>query len=507
MSMDFLSYIAEHIPSMLAYWDRSLRCRYANRAYLDWFGVEPEALLGRTLPELLGPDLYRLNEPHVRGALAGVEQRFERDVPGPTGVKRSLASYLPDWRDGEVVGFIAQVTDVTPLKQAQDRLRSARRRTALAARDVRRRVRALREAQRVAHIGSWEWRTDGDKAIWSAELYRIFGLDPEKPPPAYAEQGAMYLPDSWTSLQAAVSRSLAEGDSYELELEFRHPDGSHRWIEARGEPLRDPSGHIVGLRGTAHDITWRRTAEAVRLRALVAESASRNKTELLSRASHELRTPLNAILGFGQLLQQGAALPEKQRRWLDLIVDNGRHMLALTEDLLDVAAAESGRLSIADEVVDLQAVVHTAIAALAHEALQAGLRIDVTEAPPDLRFVLADPARTRQIVMNLLSNAIKYGKPGPAITLSIEAGSEGMRCLHVQDAGSGLDEAQLGQLFKPFQRLGAQRTAIHGAGLGLALSRQLAELMGGRIDVRSQPDQGSRFSLVLPAATAPVQDP
>ncbi|MGN6528182.1 MAG: PAS domain-containing sensor histidine kinase [Burkholderiaceae bacterium] len=500
MSVDLLARIADRIPSMLAYWDRELRCLFANRAYHDWFGVEPESLIGSTLPRLLGPELFALNEPYVKGVLAGVEQRFERDVPGPAGVRRSLACYLPDRQDGHVVGFIAYVTDVTPLKLAQDRLRAARRRTALAARDLRRRAANLREAQRVAQVGSWEWRMAGDSVAWSDELCRLFGLDPKHPPPPYAAQGQLFLPESWRLLQQAVAATLADGTPYELELEFRHPDGSTHWIEARGEALRDGAGRIVGLRGTAHDITWRRRLDAARVSAEVAEAANRNKTELLSRAGHELRTPLNAILGFGQLLQQAEMQP-LQRQWLDRIVDSGRHMLLLTNDLLDLSAAESGRLSISVETVDLAEIAARACQAMEQQAQRAAMRIELKPVAAQRRLVRADSVRVRQIVTNLLSNAIKYGRADTVVDVSIDDAPPGMRSLHVQDAGPGLTPVQLSLLFTPFERLGAQRTSVQGLGLGLALSRQLAELMNGRIEVSSEPGVGSCFTLVLPAAT------
>jgi PAS domain S-box-containing protein len=500
VSPDHLQRIVERIPSMLAYWDRELICRYANPAYREWFGVDPDSLIGHTLRELLGPKLFALNEPYARAALSGVEQRFERDVIGPAGVRRSLARYLPDVQGSEVRGFIAYVTDVTPLKIAQDRLKAARLRTAASARALRRRTNALREAQRVAQVGSWEWRIDSGKITWSAELCRLFGLDPLHPPPSYEDQASIYLPDSWQALQQAVSQSVEDGTPYELELEIRRPDGSTGWIEARGEAIRDGEGRIIGLRGTALDISWRRQLEEARVRVQVSESANRSKTELLSRVSHELRTPLNAILGFGQLLQAGASLPQQQRQWLDLIVDNGRNMLALTEDLLDVAAAESGRLAVTEEVIDLVAVVENACSVLAGEAQHAGVTIELKPTPLELRLVIGDSLRTRQVVVNLLSNAIKYGRPGTAVRLSVEAGADHLRCLHVDDAGAGLSEEQISHLFTPFDRLGAERTRVRGVGLGLALSQQLAQRMGGRIEVHSRPGVGSRFTLLLRAA-------
>jgi signal transduction histidine kinase len=213
--------------------------------------------------------------------------------------------------------------------------------------------------------------------------------------------------------------------------------------------------------------------------------------------SHELRTPLNGILGFGQLLQETASLPAQQRQWLDLIVDNGHRMLALAEDLLDVAAAESGRLSVTEETIDLVAVATRACEVLAGEARHADVTVELKPTPPELRLAIADSLRAQQVVVNLLSNAIKYGRPGTKVSLSIESGTDHMRCLHVDDAGAGLSEEQVHRLFAPFERLGAERTRVPGAGLGLALSQQLAQRMGGRIVVQSRPGVGSRFTLEL----------
>jgi len=116
--------LVDRVPSMLAYWDRDLRCRFANRAYEKWFGVDSDRLLGTPIQALLGPRLFAMNEPHIRAALAGQRQVFERIVPGPGGVERhSLAEYIPDVVDGVVRGFLVQVTEVTELKQTQAALR------------------------------------------------------------------------------------------------------------------------------------------------------------------------------------------------------------------------------------------------------------------------------------------------------------------------------------------------------------------------------------------------
>lgn len=141
--------LVDHVPSMLAYWDRDLRCRFANRAYETWFGVVPDSLVGTSIRELLGPQLFALNEPYIRAALNGEEQVFERVVPGPDGVKRhSLATYVPDLVDGEVMGFIAHVTEVTKLKDTEAALRSEVAQREHAYERLRISESSLREAQR-----------------------------------------------------------------------------------------------------------------------------------------------------------------------------------------------------------------------------------------------------------------------------------------------------------------------------------------------------------------------
>ncbi|HSC00628.1 MAG TPA: PAS domain-containing protein, partial [Burkholderiaceae bacterium] len=160
--------LVDLVPSMLAYWDRDQRCRFANRAYERWFGVDPKGLVGTTLADLLGSELYELNKPYIEAALRGEQQVFERVVPGPRGVKRqSLATYIPDVVDGEVVGFVAYVTDVTALKRVQELLHSEIEQREHAYELLRRSESALREAQRVGRIGSWEWEVATDSMTWS----------------------------------------------------------------------------------------------------------------------------------------------------------------------------------------------------------------------------------------------------------------------------------------------------------------------------------------------------
>lgn len=234
-----LRLIMDNAPSMMAYWDRQLNCVFANRAYERWLGVAPDELVGSNIRDLFGPEVFALNKPIIDRALFGQQQTFDRIIQGPDGVNRHLlAFYTPHVVDGEVVGLLVQLSDVTALKKIEA---------------------SLLEAQRLGGIGSWEWSALSDITSWSAETYNIMGLDPAGAAPTLAEQPALYTPESWVRLQAAIEIALDQGIPYSLELQFCRPDGTTGWLDARGEAVRDGMDQVAGLRGTIQDITARRT--------------------------------------------------------------------------------------------------------------------------------------------------------------------------------------------------------------------------------------------------------
>lgn len=253
---DYAERILDRTTSMLAYWDAELRCRYANRAYETWFGKSSEQLVGTTLDDLLGPELFSLNAPYIRRALEGEPQVFERTIRGPDGVERhSLARYHPDVVDGKVLGFIAEVAEVSMLKELQAALQLEVKLNKHMLAALNKKEKALEAAQLLGKMGSWEWEIQPDITTWSSGLYRLFGLDPRQLPPAYAEHAKLYTPASWRQLQEAVAAALTAGTPYLLDLEYCRADGTTGWLEVRGEAERDASGRITSLHGTALDIT------------------------------------------------------------------------------------------------------------------------------------------------------------------------------------------------------------------------------------------------------------
>jgi diguanylate cyclase (GGDEF)-like protein/PAS domain S-box-containing protein len=267
-------FLIDTMAGLVAYWDRDLLCRFANTAYLAWFGQPPKSVIGHRIETVLGEANYVLDEPHVLAALAGETSRFERRAVKPDGsIGHALISYLPDFAHGEVIGFIAHITDITALKDAEAslRLESEARDEAhalLGASTAR-----LEEAQRLGQIGSWEWQRESNIISWSREVYRIFGLAPDYGPKHPADMAGLFTPDSGRRMEAAMQRAARTGEPYLLELQFARFDGSQGWIETRGEPMRDVTGETIGLRGTLQDITRRREAEA----------ALRNSQDFLAR--------------------------------------------------------------------------------------------------------------------------------------------------------------------------------------------------------------------------------
>ncbi len=251
--------VLDRAPSMFSFWDRDLRCLFASVSCERWFGVETQGLVGTSMQDLLGPSLFELHEPHVRAALKGKELGVKLVAPGANGSQRhGMAQYVPVSVNGEVQGVVAHLTDETPDQETELRLRAAAVERERVTDRLRKDEAALRQAQRLGQIGSWHWESGANLMTWSDELYRIFGLDPTRPPPARAALEHIYTALSWSLLQPAEARLLAHGEPYTLELEHVLPGGANGWIEARGAAERDGRGAIVGLHGTAQDITARR---------------------------------------------------------------------------------------------------------------------------------------------------------------------------------------------------------------------------------------------------------
>ncbi len=284
------------------------------------------------------------------------------------------------------------------------------------------------------------------------------------------------------------------------------------WIMVTGYPQFDSQAQLQRAILVFVDVTTQRQAEQLRVAKETAEAASKAKSAFLSRVSHELRTPLNAINGFSEVLLSDDRLDAGTKGKLRHVLNAGRHLLSLIEQIMNLSRLQSGQALPQLGPVALWPLLEECAAMLAPLAQARSVTVELRSPGPSARaatWVQGDATWLRQVLMNLLSNALKYNQEGGHVTLELHTpvdtgpGSTLVR-LDVVDTGPGLSTEQQADLFQPFNRLGAENSGIQGHGLGLLISRQLAQAMGGDVTVASAPGQGSCFSLHLSRSAGPV---
>jgi PAS domain S-box-containing protein len=341
-------------------------------------------------------------------------------------------------------------------------------------------------------------------------------------------------PDDWPSLgQLQVDIALAADDRiFELEYRVQHRNGNWRWIYDRIAIFkRDEQGRVLQYIGTAQDITERKRLEQ-ELRQINtelehrvvertldlqqamhnAETANRAKSIFLANMSHELRTPLNAILGFSQLLHRNPTLPTDQQKQVDIINRSGEHLLSLINDILEMSKIEAGRVVLTPSNFDFLSLLQDLVDLFSLKAESKGLSLVMTVDPAVPRYLHTDKGKLRQVFINLLGNAIKFTQVGEVrVTVTVTenpSGSPHPLTLQgvVADTGLGIDPRDQAALFEPFVQTQAGYKAKDGTGLGLPISRQFIQLMGGELKVDSLPGKGARFSFSIPVIPAQASE-
>jgi signal transduction histidine kinase/CheY-like chemotaxis protein len=224
-----------------------------------------------------------------------------------------------------------------------------------------------------------------------------------------------------------------------------------------------------------------------------AEKANRAKSAFLASMSHELRTPLNAILGITELCREAPDTSEEQKEHADRIYSAGSHLLSLINNLLDHSAIESGNISLKMRALPVESIIDECASLVAVMAAEQQVEVSVDRESFSQRYVNADYTRLKQVFFNLLSNAVKYNQPGGHVSVFCESCEGEKFRVVVEDDGRGLSEEAIEKLFTPFERLGAELSDIQGTGIGLVITRELIEMMDGKLGVKSQEGQGSRF--------------
>src|SRR5437868_11979766 len=285
-------------------------------------------------------------------------------------------------------------------------------------------------------------------------------------------------------------------------------DGSMFWANVVITAVRDETGELLGFAKVTRDLTERRNAEQRALadarRLAEAESANAAKAEFLTAMSHELRTPLNAIGGYTELLSLGLGGPisAEQVDYLERIRHSQQHLMGIISDLLNFSRIEAGHLTYDIDPVGLSQVVQSVVPLVEPQATAKGITLIIDPTDDDCS-VLADRAKTDQILLNLLSNAVKFTNPGGTVRVTCRT-EERHASIEVTDSGVGIPTDKIEAIFEPFVQLGRSLSSAHeGTGLGLAISRDLARAMNGNLTAASKVGKGSTFRLELPRPLAP----
>ncbi|MBZ5568586.1 MAG: PAS domain S-box protein [Acidobacteriia bacterium] len=304
-----------------------------------------------------------------------------------------------------------------------------------------------------------------------------------------------------------VFRRCLTGAPVESEFRVIRPDGELRWIHARSFPVCDPGGKFLRAVGIAEDVTERRRVlEEVRGARAAAEAASQVKSEFLANMSHEIRTPMNGILGMTELALD-TNLTREQQEYLLAVKSSGESLLRVLNDILDFSKVEAGKLDLELIEFNLQDCVGETVKALAVRAHEKGLELAYQVGSEVPQRVVGDPVRLRQILTNLIGNAIKFTVQGEVVlTLNAASRDDGKTSLNfaIRDTGIGISPEKQASIFKPFVQGDASTTRTYGGtGLGLPISAQLIDLMGGQVAVQSAPGQGSCFQFTIAVTVAP----
>ncbi|HMC14160.1 MAG TPA: ATP-binding protein [Albitalea sp.] len=358
-----------------------------------------------------------------------------------------------------------------------------------------------------ASQGVWDWDARKKGVYYSDAWKAIVGHASHEIGSSLKEWLRRIHPDDLSIAKAKLFAHIRGATPlYVAEHRMRHKAGHDVWVLNSGKVVRrSKSGRVLRMVGTLTDITAQRQTEAALRDKHAAEMASRTKSEFLSRMSHEMRTPLNAVIGFSQLLlnRPGLADASEVHDYAEHVLHAGEHLLALTNNVLDLQQLEEGHVALELADVALDALLAEVLAQLAPMALAQGVAFDNhVDAGHRLR---ADERRLRQVLLSIASNAIKYNRPGGVVRCSVDDTDPQCLRLSIEDTGSGIAANKVDRLFQPFERLGRETSTIEGTGLGLMIARSLIIAMKGTLLVLSRSGEGTRVVIELPVASAAAQ--
>jgi PAS domain S-box-containing protein len=459
------------------------------------FGYTADEMIGQPIRRLIPAEIQPEEDFILARVRAGERiEHYETVRVRKDGERLNVSLTISPIRNaaGKVIGASKIARDVTDRKLTEEALREN--------------VERLRLATETGKLGIWDWDIQTDRISWSDSLYEMHGVNKDVVH-SLDNFASLVHPEDRDRVSRALDESLKSDEPYELEFRVVKPNGDIGWIFTNAVVFRD-SDRPTRVVGVTLDITDRKRAEEERDTVLAreqelrraAEESNRLKDEFLATMSHELRNPLNVILGYSELLLRADEFRNSPQlaRMGEALRRNALAQSHLIRDLLDLSRLRSRKLTLNAETISVMTAINNAVETVRADAAAKQIEIQI-EAPDGALFVEGDLLRVEQIIWNLLTNAVKFTPAGGHVLLRAVREAEDV-VLSVEDTGQGIDATFLPHVFEMFRQEDASTSrAQSGMGIGLALVRQLVELHGGKVDVKSPGvGLGACFTVWLP---------
>src|SRR5499426_2442606 len=495
-----LNAIVEHIPA-------GVLLAEAPSGRIVMGNPQVERILGH--PVILSPDIesyrdwmlaYDVNGRRVEGRESVLARTFQGEVVTGQEILYHRGDGINAWINvsgapisdagGSIVGGVVLITDIDEEKRASETLRINQER--------------LNLAQKASQAGSFEWNLRTNAVIWSEETEAIFGLAPGSFGGSYEDWTRCVHSEDLSRAEQELRRAIVDGEGAS-EYRVAWPDGSVRWIQARGKVFFDEAGEPLRWIGINMDVTERkRMEESLRRQAEALREADRRKNDFLSILAHELRNPLAPISNAIQILTLRGDDPALVAQTKEVMERQVHQLTRMVDDLLEVSRISRGKISLHTAPLDLADVVATAVET-SRPLVEAHHHTLTVTLPRNPARVEADGARLAQVLSNLLNNAAKYTEDGGRIDLIVEQ-AQGEAVIRVRDNGIGIAPERLPSVFDMFEQIeGVSDRSQGGLGIGLTLARRMVEMHGGKIEAHSAGlGKGSEFVTRLAALAEPA---
>jgi PAS domain S-box-containing protein len=483
-----------------------------NRKFLEIWRIPladiphnlPDSAVGGQPPPILSAVLERVKDPgEFLRRVQELDANPSLDGHGEVELQdaRTIERYSTSLRNerGEHLGRVRFFRDITERKRAGQALQSSEEKFRQLAENVREVFWMMSPSS-----GEILYVSPAYEAVWSRTCESLY-----RNPTSWAQ--AVH-PDDAARAEAVFARQI-QGESTDSEYRIRTPEGQEKWIRGRAFPIRGQSGQLIRVAGIAEDITERKRHEEDLIRAReAADAANVAKSRFLANMSHEIRTPMNGVIGMVQLLLE-TSLTAEQRRYASVVQTSGRQLLSLIDGILDLSKIEARKVTLEKRNFDLRRTMEDIVQLLAPQAKVKGLALVSRISPEIPQLLRGDRHRLSQVLTNLAGNALKFTQRGEVVLEAcLEKHDAGQVTVgfRIADTGIGMRPDEVARLFQPFAQADASTTRRYGGtGLGLIISKELVEMMGGTIGVLSLPGLGStfRFTAVFELAEQPAPQP